>query len=246
MACAKSSNAEKINAIVMAAGLGTRMAPLTKTTPKPLISVNGTPMIETVINALVTAGVERISVVVGYLKEQFCYLEERYPAVVLVENTEYLEKNNISSIYAAVDVLEQGATFICEADLVISDEHIFQPWPSRSCYFGRKFSGHTDDWVFDLDDSGKIVRVGKGGSDTYAMAGLSYFSAPDAKRLARFMRDAYKETGHEQLFWDDVVNNHIVEFDLSIRPVEARQIAELDSVAELAAFDHSYEYLLRS
>ena len=60
------------------------------------------------------------------------------------------------------------------------------------------------------------------------------------------MHDAYKESGHEQLFWDDVVNNHIVEFDLSIRPVEARQIVELDSVAELAAFDHSYEYLLRS
>ena len=100
--------------------------------------------------------------------------------------------------------------------------------------------------MFDLDDSGKIVRVSKGGSDTYAMVGLSYFSAPDAKRLARFMHDAYKEPGHEQLFWDDVVNNHIVELDLSIRPVAARQIAELDSVAELAAFDHGYEYLLRS
>ncbi len=55
MACVKGSNAEKTNAIVMAAGLGTRMVPLTKTTPKPLVSVNGTPMIETVINALVTA-----------------------------------------------------------------------------------------------------------------------------------------------------------------------------------------------
>ena len=48
------------NAVLMASGMGTRMRPLTLTTPKPLIQVNGVPMIETVINGLEKYNIEKI------------------------------------------------------------------------------------------------------------------------------------------------------------------------------------------
>ena len=58
-------------AILMAAGLGSRMKPLTDTVAKPLVRVNGVPLIETVIAALEKRGVSDIYVVTGYRAEQF-------------------------------------------------------------------------------------------------------------------------------------------------------------------------------
>ena len=73
-------------AIIMAAGYGNRMLPITHTIPKPLIKVNGISMIETIIQALLKNEIEEIYIVVGYLKEQFKMLTKKYPMVSLIEN----------------------------------------------------------------------------------------------------------------------------------------------------------------
>ena len=230
------------NAILMASGLGSRMRPLTNTTPKPLIKVNNTPMIETVINALDMAGVEHIFVVVGYLGEQFNYLTDKYSNVSIINNTDYETINNISSIYYAREEMKKSDVYICEADLYISDADILQCIDkSKSGYCGIMVEGHSDDWVFEQDSDGIITRVGKVGDNCFNMCGLSYFNKEQALLIANEIERIYGNKGqYEDLFWDDVVNSIINKLNLTVFPVDANQIVEIDTVEELEAINKRF------
>lgn len=227
-------------AILMAAGLGSRMRPVTDESPKPLVRVKGRAMIETIIEGLRTRGVEHFYIVTGYLAQQFEPLAAASDDITLIHNDAFKTHNNISSVYAARDILGTSDTFICEADLFIPKPDVFLTDLRESCYFGKMKNGYSDDWVFDQDASGRIIRVGKGGTDVYNMCGISFFKRADAAILKEKIVQAYHEPGNEQLFWDEVVDRNLDALDLKVHPIVPDQIVEIDTVKELAAMDESY------
>ncbi len=119
------------NAIILAAGMSTRFIPLNFEKPKGLLVVKGETLIERQIRHLREKGIEEIIVVVGYMKECFEFLKEKY-GVILVEAKDYAERNNHASVYAAKEYLKN--TIITSSDLYFS-ENIFQTYAYDSYYW---------------------------------------------------------------------------------------------------------------
>ncbi|MCL1903598.1 MAG: sugar phosphate nucleotidyltransferase [Oscillospiraceae bacterium] len=221
-------------ALIMAAGLGTRMRPLTEKTAKPLIKVKGTPMIETVIETLKKRGDMKIFIMTGYKKEQFKYLTDKYNNVTLLENKEYMTKNNISSLKAAENILGDTNCFICEADLYISDRNMLLTEFCKSCYLGKYVSGFSDEWVFITEENtDRIIKLDRNGTDLYNMCGISFWLKDDIQVIMRALNQAYDKAGHEELYWDEIVDGVLRDINVSVSPVKPEQIIEIDTVAEL-------------
>lgn len=227
-------------AILMAAGLGSRMKPLTLTTAKPLVQVKGTPLIETVLAALRERGVSDVYIVVGYKKEQFKVLAEKYQNVHLIENPEYDTKNNINSIAVAAREMASADCFVCEADLFLPDSKVLCRDLLRSGYFGKMVEGTSDDWIFETNAEKRITAVHKGGTDCFNMVGISYFKRKDATKIAHAVVERVKDEAWAQKFWDDVVDELVKkDLELTVHEVDANEIVECDSVEDLKRLEET-------
>ena len=226
-------------AIIMAAGTGTRMRPVTFDTPKPLIRVNGVRMIDTVIQALHENGIYEIYVVVGYKKEQFACLESEYEDVTLVENPYWDSCNNIASLYAAREHLENA--MILDGDQIIYRKEILSPEFTRSGYNAVWTEEETDEWLMQVENG--IVRScsrtgGKGGWQLFS---VSRWSREDGKKLKRHLELEFEEKQNRQIYWDDVAMFcHFEEYELGIYPMQEGDLIEIDDFPELCALDSSY------
>lgn len=230
-------------AIIMAAGLGNRLQPITLTTPKPLVKVNGVRLIDTVIKALNVNGIKEIYVVVGYLKEQFKSLEQDYPGLVLLENPYYSECNNISSLYVAREHIDN--TIILDGDQFIYNSDILNPYFSRSGYNAVWTNIPTDEWLMSVED-GIVKHCNRnGGNHGWQLYSVSFWSSDDGKRLKRHLEIEFEGKNNRQVYWDDVAMFiYHNEYKLGIRKMNRNDIIEIDTIRELVNLDKSYEKYL--
>ncbi len=224
-------------AIIMAAGFGSRMAPVTLDTPKPLVKVNGKRIIDTLLDALYEKDIKDIIIITGYKKEQFYQLLEKYPTIKFVDNPDYNKENNISSMMKVIDYIDR--CYICEADLLVSNNDLILKYQYTSNYLGAKVV-QTDDWCFKKS-GGYISKYQMGGEDCYQAFGISYWNLEDSKKLREDLPKVYKGRAGKEKFWESAaLTVYKKDFKIEIRKCHKTDIVEIDNFWELVSIDPSY------
>ena len=227
-------------AIILAAGIGKRMNPVTLKTPKPLVKVNGVRMIDTIIKALYDNGITEIYIVVGYLKEQFSEVLKEYQGITLIENPYYATCNNISSLYVARDYLENA--IILDGDQIIHNERILTSEFCQSGYNCVWTSEETDEWLQTVEDGIVTSCSRTGGKGGWQLYSISRWTAEDGKKLKHHLEIEFEQKQNRQIYWDDVaIFCYPEEYQLGIRPMNKDDIIEVDNLSELIALDASYK-----
>lgn len=224
------------NAIIMAAGMSSRFAPLCYEIPKGLLPVKGEVLIERQIRQLHEVGIKDITVVAGYIVEKFFYLKEKF-GVSIVVNEDYHRYNNTSSLFRVMDRLKN--TYICSSDNYFT-ENPFEPCVGASYYSALYADGRTGEYCIETDSEGKIENVYIGGENSWYMMGHVYFSRDLSERFCKILKAEYKNEETRLCLWEDLYIRHIKELPLYIRKYESGAIMEFDTLDDLRLFDSSY------
>ena len=183
------------NAIILAAGFGMRMVPINLSTPKALIEVGGEPLIERTIRQLHEEGIKDITVVAGFMKDNFEYLMDEF-GVDLVINPDYASRNNLHSLALVADRISN--TYIIPCDI----------WCGRNPYSTTEpYSWYM---VSELVDEDSTVRVNRKRelvtiSDKEAgnsMIGISYLTEPEARVVRDNLKRMDADEAFDGAFWE--------------------------------------------
>lgn len=242
-------------AIIIAAGFGSRFVPLTFETPKGLLEVFGERMIERQIRQLHEAGINNITIVVGYLKEKFEYLIDKYQ-VRLLYNPEYAQKNTLATIYHARKLLRGRNMYVLSSDNWMR-HNMYHIYEGGAWYSSSYMEGETSEWCIHYNKKGRILDVKIGGQDQWVMYGPVFFSKTFSEQFLPVLEGYYELPGTEQFYWENVYVEMLsgeaakrlpglpqakqdIDMFINRRPLD--EVYEFENLEELREFDIKYQH----
>ena len=224
------------NAIIMAAGLSSRFAPLSYERPKGTLVVRGETLIERQIRQLKEAGIDDITVVVGYMKEHFFYLRDKYDVQIVV-NEDYRIYNNPSSLIRVLDKL--GNTYICSSDNYFT-ENVFEPYVYDSYYSTVYMEDASAEWSWITDTKNKIIAADFSPVSGWVMMGHVYFSRSFSEVFKKLLPEQFGSSIINSQVWEFFLAQNLDSLTMHTRRYPSHVIYEFDSLEDLRKFDPKY------
>ena len=224
------------NAIIMAAGMCTRFAPISYDMPKGLVEVKGEVLIERMIRQLHEVGIYDIVLVVGHNKDMYAYLGPKY-GVTFVENPEYALTNTCTSLFYALDYLSRS--YILYSDNYFN-ENPFERYIWEGFYGTKPIDGPTKEWCFLTDDDGYVTDMELGHDSGESAAGISVLDETIVDVLAPLIRAEQDNWTAKQSYWETVWQWNTDKVKIRTRLLPKNFSFEFDSMDDLYAFDPDY------
>ena len=219
-------------AIILAAGFGMRMVPINLESPKALLEVNGERLIERQIKQLHEVGIRDISIVVGFMKEQFEYLIDEY-GVQLIVNREYAIKNNYYSMIVAFNNTELANTYIVPCD-IWCDQNPFHSHELYSWYMVSDLINEESD--VRVNRKMELVRIKNSAGNT--MIGIAYLLKEDIERL----KEQLGKIKEDNSFWEEALYVKDRMF-VAAHVVHASEVVEINTYEQLRELDSDSQQL---
>lgn len=227
-----------MKALILAAGFGSRLAPITDTCPKALVPVNGCPILFKQIENLLENGITDITVISGYKADVLQReVHNKYPQVQIIESVDYANTNNMYSAYLAKDVMYGKDFLMMNADVyydasVLETLLKFEAPSAIVTDVGR----YIEESMKVVEEDQRLTAISKnilpadalGSSiDVYkfsASAGIAFF-----KKCAEYI-----EEKQSKKLWSEVALNDILsEVEFKSCPLNGRWV-EIDNHDDLA------------
>lgn len=224
------------NAVILAAGLGSRFVPLVYDRPKGLIEVRGERMVERQIRQLNDAGIDDITICVGYLKEQFEYLIDKYDGVKLLVVRDYTQRNNLSTLNQASSLL--GNTYVISSDHYM-ENNPFTAYDCQNWYGNVVLDGNSAEWYVKADSRGKVKGINIGGKGGRIMMGPAHFTQEFSDLFRPMLADAASDGRYDKSHWEQLLLDNISRLpEFYAKPMFG--IYKLSTLEGLRQFDPSY------
>ena len=224
------------NAIILAAGKSKRFKPISDYCPKGLSIVKGEVLVERQIKQLQAVGISDITLVVGYKKEMFFYLADKYNVKIVV-NEQYDTQDNVSSLRLVLDQLDN--TYICSVDNYYP-ENLFNTYEYRGFYSTIYVENNSDEWVVRTDEAGLINDVNIGAPSGHIMLGFVYFDREFSENFRRVIHDVEGLDEYNHHVWEYLYMKYLDTLKLEIKEFDTNSILEFDTIDDAINFDESF------
>lgn len=187
-------------AIILADQFNKKFLPLAAKQPIMLSRIHGKVIIEVLIEALLTIGIDEIFIVRGYLGEQFDYLQDKYEGITLKDNPHALETGSIMSLYTVKEYIENA--YVIDENFLLYDANML-----RLYEYAPSVGGMLVDWTDDVcfrSRKGIVTAMNCGGRNVYQKAGITYFDQQSAKQMLEDIQVILQMPGGKQKNYLDI------------------------------------------
>lgn len=218
-----------MRAIILAAGMGTRLQPITLNTPKSLIKIEEETLIERQIRFLRERGVEEIIVITGYLAEKFEFLKKKYQ-VTLIYNDKYNIYNNFYTMFLARHYLAD--TYVIDADNYFNDNFLLNHL-ENSTYFSAYKTHFKQEWVLHTDKNQVVTDITIEDGEGSILCGVSYWNTEDGQLLQQAIEKRFEKGNYGEIYWDNIVLEQLSKLKIIRQDIPANAVYEIDSLEDL-------------
>lgn len=227
------------SAIILATDFGIKEKALEENTAISLLEINNQKLIERQIEQLQKVGINDITIVVGYQKEKFDYLIDKFN-VHLVYDKDYKEKGSLSSIYKAKEYISGKNCYISPANLYMKN-NLFSTYEFEPYYNAKYIEGQTKKIQADTTVQNEIINMFVGGENGYFLSGFTYWTKDFSKKLMYFLERYYEMPLTDKFSWEEVYMRNIdILPPMYLYKREDDEIIEIDTLDDLRNIDYKY------